>query len=339
MPEPALSVTRFAGILTLCLSALPLAGRPTTMPVMAPAQVAVVRAWSRATPRVTAVGVAYFEITNGGAADDLLAIESPVCASVEMHSTTMNNGVMQMRRTDSVTVPAGGHVAFEPSGLHAMLLGLKSPLTAGQRIPLTLVFRHAGKVSAVALVQGIAAEGSPPATTRAAPATNFKLSVWPQRARSPSFELIDAAGRVRRLGDYRGRIVVLFFGFVRCPDVCPAELFKLSLVMKKLGALSERVQVLFVTLDPDRDTRAVLQGYVAAFDPRFVGLTGTTAQIDAAAANFFVEYARVGAGADYTIDHSSSTFVLDASGRLRLVGAVTAGVDDYAHDLAALAAP
>ena len=299
--------------------------------------VAVVRAWSRATPPGTSVGVAYFEVTNGGAADELLTIDSPACARVEMHATTMVNGTMQMRQTGPVSVPAGGRIAFEPSGLHAMLFGLKAPLRAGQRVPLTFVFRHAGTLSVEAIVQGIGAQGPLPGAADAPPTAAYRLSVWPQRAQSPGFELVDAAGRLRRLSDFRGRIVVLFFGFVHCPDACPAELFKLSLVMKKLGSLSDRVQVLFVTLDPQRDTRAVLKSYVAAFDPRFVGLTGTTSQIDAAAASFFVEYARVASGTDYTIDHSTSTFVLDAAGRLRLVGTVNTAVDDYAHDLAVLA--
>lgn len=148
---------------------------------------------------------------------------------------------------------------------------------------------------------------------------------------------MDFEGRPRVLADYRGRIVVVFFGFVRCPDACPAELFKLALVMKKLGPSAKRVQVLFITLDPERDTPSVLKDYVGAFDPRFVGLTGTPAQIDRAAASFFVQYARVAVGSDYTIDHSTATFVLDGSGRLRLVGALNSSVDDFTHDVIALA--
>jgi protein SCO1/2 len=169
------------------------------------------------------------------------------------------------------------------------------------------------------------------------PPSDFRLAVWPKRADSPDFKLVDFDGRPRALADYRGHVVLVFFGFLRCPDVCPAELFKLSLVMKQLGPARERIRVLFITLDPERDTGKLLKSYVTAFDPRFVGLTGTTAQIDQAAGSFYVEYARVGAGDDYTIDHSTSTFVLDAGGRLRLVGAMNASVGDYAHDLAALA--
>jgi protein SCO1/2 len=174
-------------------------------------------------------------------------------------------------------------------------------------------------------------------TATAAPGDTYRLALWPRQGESPDFQLMDVNGHRRTLRDYRGRIAVVFFGFVHCPDVCPAELFKLGLVMKRLGTLAQRVQVLFITLDPDRDTRSLLKSYVTAFDPHFIGLTGTTAQIDRAAARFYVEYARVGIPGDYTIDHSSSTFVLDAQGRLRLVGTTKTTAADYAHDLAVLA--
>jgi protein SCO1/2 len=101
------------------------------------------------------------------------------------------------------------------------------------------------------------------------------------------------------LRDYRGRIVVIFFGFLRCPDACPAGLFKLALVMKQFGPIAAQVQVLFVTLDPERDAPPLLKSYAAAFHPGFVGLAGTSAQVDRAASSFNVEYARVPLGKDY----------------------------------------
>ena len=168
-------------------------------------------------------------------------------------------------------------------------------------------------------------------------AADYRLAAWPPHAESPQLNQTEAGGAPRSLADYRGRVVVVFFGFVHCPDACPTELFKLALVLKKLGVLRERIQVLFITLDPERDTPAVLKSYVSAFDPHIVALTGTTAQIDAAAASFFVQYARVGSGADYTIDHSTSTYVIDAAGRLRLIGGMKTTIGDYAHDLSALA--
>jgi protein SCO1/2 len=298
--------------------------------------ISVVGAWSRSTAPGASVGVVYFEVINTGPTDTLLTIECPAAERVEMHATARADGIMKMRQVASVDIPARGRLSFQPGGLHAMLIGIKQPLKEGGRLPLTLVFRGAGKLRFEAAIQGLGTMN--PAAAAAPPPADFRLAVWPQRAESPALRLSDFDGRPRRLADYRGRVLVIFFGFVRCPDACPAELFKLALAMKRLGPLSEHMQVLFVTLDPQRDTPQVLKSYVTAFDPRFVGLTGSTAEIDRAAMSFYVEYARVGRGADYSIDHSTSTFVLDAHGRLRLVGTLDTTVDDLVHDLALVAA-
>jgi protein SCO1/2 len=304
----------------------------------------VVGAWSRSTAPGASVGVVYFEVINTGPADTLLTIECPAAERVEMHATARADGIMKMRRVASVDIPARGRLSFQPGALHAMLIGIKQPLKEGGRLPLTLVFRGAGKLRFEAAIQGLGATdpspitNPPPASAVLPLPADFRLAVWPQRAESPALRLFDFDGRPRQLADYRGRVLVIFFGFVRCPDACPAELFKLALAMKRLGPLSEHVQVLFVTLDPERDTPQVLKSYVTAFDPRFVGLSGSTAEIDRAAMSFYVEYARVGRGADYSIDHSTSTFVLDAHGRLRLVGTLETTVDDWVHDLGLVAA-
>ena len=205
-------------------------------------------------------------------------------------------------------------------------------------------------MSAMVLLGAVAAAFAAPAASavrpdaassmlaaQAASSAGYRLEVWPQHAGSPDFLLNDSAGRQRTLRDYRGRVVVVFFGYARCPDVCPSELYKLSLALKQLGNLRERIQVLFITLDPQRDTPALLKSYVAAFDPSFEALTGTAALIDKAAASFYVEYARVGDGADYSIDHSTSTFVIDGGGRLRLVGTMKSTAGDFTHDLRELA--
>jgi protein SCO1/2 len=186
-------------------------------------------------------------------------------------------------------------------------------------------------------VPAVAAAAFLSAALAAAP-PDYRLAVWPPHAESPQFNLVDLDGRPRSPANFRGKVMVIFFGFVHCPDACPTELLKLALVMKRLGNVSDRIQVVFITLDPERDTPAVLKSYVSAFDPRFIALTGTNAQIDAAASSFFVQYARVGTGADYSIDHSTSTYVIDATGRLRLIGGMKTAVDDYAHDLSELAA-
>jgi len=185
----------------------------------------------------------------------------------------------------------------------------------------------------VAILSGVSWAAPP-----AAPLQADRLPVWPGEFGSPAFELLDTEGVARTLLDYRGRIVVIFFGFMHCPDACPAGLFKLAQVMKQLGQAAAQVQVLFVTLDPERDTPPSLKRYVSAFDPRFIGLTGTAAQVDRAASSFNVQYARVPLGKDYTIDHSTGVFVFDGAGRLRLIGATHSPVADFVHGIAALAA-
>ena len=149
------------------------------------------------------------------------------------------------------------------------------------------------------------------------------------------FTLTDAAGARRSLADYHGKVVVLFFGYTHCPDVCPTTLAQLAQARRLLGADAERVQVLFVTLDPERDTPQLLQRYVPAFDPSFVGLTGSRQQIEAAAREFKVFFQKVdGPTPDsYTLDHSSGSFVFDPQGRVRLYLSDKSRPDQIAPDL------
>jgi protein SCO1/2 len=132
--------------------------------------------------------------------------------------------------------------------------------------------------------------------------------------------LTDPSGRRRSLEEFRGKIVIVFFGYVHCPDVCPTTLGDLANVMKQLGQDAHKVQVLFVTLDPERDTPSVLAGYTAAFDPGFLGLYGDADATRRAAGEFKVFYEkRPGSQpGDYSIDHSAQSYVIDAHGRLRL---------------------
>jgi len=132
--------------------------------------------------------------------------------------------------------------------------------------------------------------------------------------------LTDQNGKPRTLADFRGKVVVLFFGYTHCPDVCPTTLAELSQVMKRLGSDADRVQVLFVTVDPERDSPAALSQYVTAFDPRFLGLLGDAAATRLAAKEFkvFYEKHKGPAPGEYTVDHSAGTYVIDPEGRLRL---------------------
>jgi protein SCO1/2 len=150
------------------------------------------------------------------------------------------------------------------------------------------------------------------------------------------FSLPDTQGKVRTLADYKGKAVVLFVGYTHCPDVCPATLADLAQAMQRLGPDASRVQVLFVTLDPARDTPAVLDPYVHAFNPSFQGLRpASDADLAAFAKAFRVVYAKVPAksGDDYTLDHTAGSYVFDPSGTLRLFARDDQGPDPWVHDL------
>jgi protein SCO1/2 len=149
------------------------------------------------------------------------------------------------------------------------------------------------------------------------------------------FALQDAEGRERKLADFRGKAVVLFFGYTQCPDVCPTTLATLAETMKRLGPDADRVQVLFVTVDPDRDTAALLRQYVPAFDRRFLGLRGDADATARTAKEFKVIYEKVPGATpgSYTMDHSAGSYVFDPQGRLRLYVANGQGPDVFAHDL------
>ncbi len=132
--------------------------------------------------------------------------------------------------------------------------------------------------------------------------------------------LTDHTGKPRTLADFRGKVVVVFFGYVRCPDVCPTTLAELKSVIGQLGEEGKRVQVLFVTLDPERDTRELLAQYVPAFHPDFLGLYGDKEQIARTAKEFKVFYQKVpGSRPDnYSVDHTAGSYVFDPNGRIRL---------------------
>lgn len=152
--------------------------------------------------------------------------------------------------------------------------------------------------------------------------------------------LTDHGGRARTLADFRGKAIVLFFGYTSCPDVCPTSLARFAEVMKALGPQADQVQVLFVTLDPERDSLQRLKDYVPWFHPSFLGLRGDAAQTAAVAKEFRVFSARkeVGGGMGYVLDHSAGSYVVDPAGHLRLYQRDTASVDETVEDLRRLLA-
>lgn len=149
------------------------------------------------------------------------------------------------------------------------------------------------------------------------------------------FTLTDHTGKTRSLADFKGKAVFIFFGYANCPDVCPTTMAEMASVMKSLGPKAEQVQVLFVSVDPERDTADLLSKYVPAFDPRFLGLTGDKAAIDKVAKDFKLFYQKVPNkdGEGYTVDHTAGSYVFDPDGRLRLFVRHGQGPDPIAHDL------
>jgi protein SCO1/2 len=171
----------------------------------------------------------------------------------------------------------------------------------------------------------------PPAVpTVAFKATDITGAPW-----GKDFRLTDHQGRQRTLADFRGRLVAIFFGYTHCPDVCPTTLSDFAMALRELGDDGKRVQVLFVTVDPERDTQELLARYVPSFNPDFLGLYTDPVSLATLAKDFKVVYQKntPPSSKTYLIDHSAGTYVYDASGQLRLLIPYGAGPQDIAHDL------
>lgn len=150
-----------------------------------------------------------------------------------------------------------------------------------------------------------------------------------------AFALTDHNGKQRSLEDFRGQVVVMFFGFTHCPDVCPTTLAELAGAVKRLGPAGEKVQVLLVTIDPERDTPELLAKYVTAFNPKFLALRGNADETARVAKEFKVIYQKVAGPREenYAMDHSAGSYIFDRQGRLRLYVSYGRGADVFAHDI------
>ncbi|WP_174262764.1 MULTISPECIES: SCO family protein [unclassified Variovorax] len=155
------------------------------------------------------------------------------------------------------------------------------------------------------------------------------------------FTLSDADGKQRTLADFKGKVVVMFFGYAQCPDVCPTTMSEMAQVKQQLGSDGDKLQVLFVTVDPARDTPTVMKAYMGAFDPGFVALIPTPEQLSALAKDYKVYYKKVEGKTptSYSMDHSAASFVYDTEGRVRLYARYGAGVPAMVSDLKALLKP
>jgi len=187
-----------------------------------------------------------------------------------------------------------------------------------------------------ALLAGCEKPGSSPGA--AAPSFRGVDVTGAEYARS--FSLPDPDGKLRTLADFKGKVTVVFFGYTQCPDVCPTTMAELAQVKKSLGADGERVQGVFISVDPDRDTPELLKAYMGSFDPSFVALRGTADQVAATAKEFKVFYAKVPGKTEgsYTMDHTAGSYVFDPSGKLRLFVRYGGGAESLATDIKALLA-
>ncbi len=147
------------------------------------------------------------------------------------------------------------------------------------------------------------------------------------------FRLTDPDGKERSLADFRGKAVMVFFGFTQCPDICPTALFRATEIKRLLGADADAFQVIFITIDPERDAPEVLKQYVSAFDPAFLGLYGDMATTRQTAVEFKVFYQKVPTGGSYTMDHTTVSFVFDAEGKLRLALGHALSAQECADDI------
>ncbi|MBK1890099.1 SCO family protein [Undibacterium sp. 14-3-2] len=183
------------------------------------------------------------------------------------------------------------------------------------------------KLFACALIAGLAACGKPGEKFNNTDLTGLDYA--------QDFSLTDHNGKARTLKDFRGKLVVMFFGYTQCPDVCPTTMVEMANVMQKMGPQADKVQVLFVTIDPERDTQALMAAYVPNFDPRFLGLYGDAAATAKVAKDFKVYYQKVDGKTptSYTMDHTAGSYVFDTEGRLRLFLRHGQGAEPIVHDL------
>jgi protein SCO1 len=197
---------------------------------------------------------------------------------------------------------------------------------------LILASSLAGGLAAVVGLAGCDRAGSPSAQFKAVDITGAEYA--------RELNLTDADGQRRSLTDFKGKVTVVFFGFTQCPDVCPTTLLELAEVKKALGADGARVQGVFVTIDPERDTAEILKAYVGNFGADFVALRGTPDETKAAAKAFKIYYNKVPGKTEtsYTMDHTAGSYVFDTQGRVRLFTRYGTGAEALRHDLKILLA-
>jgi protein SCO1/2 len=161
----------------------------------------------------------------------------------------------------------------------------------------------------------------------------LKAGVFDPPRPAPDFSLSGSRDAELKLSSYRGKVIVLGFGFTSCPDVCPTTLAVLAQARRHLGAQGTDLQVIYITVDPERDDAARLRKYLATFDPTFIGGTGTAEQLTAVRRNYGIAASKRGTGSSYSVAHSSFTYLIDRNGNLRALMPYGHTAEDYAHDV------
>jgi protein SCO1/2 len=173
-------------------------------------------------------------------------------------------------------------------------------------------------------------------TAPAAEVEVLKAGVFNPAREAPEFSVHGSDGAPLLLSHYRGKVVVLAFGYTSCPNVCPVTLAVLAQAHRKLGAQGSQVQVIYITVDPERDSAERLRQYLAAFDSTFVGGTGTAMQMAEVRRSYGVTAEKVGTGKDYAVAHSSFVYLITREGKLRALMPFGHKADDYVHDISLL---
>ncbi len=236
----------------------------------------------------------YMRIENSGSESDrLLSATAEITPRVEIQETKDTGGMLDVRLLDGgLEVPPGVTLQLRPGSYRLLFRDLDRQLKEGERFSGTLTFEKAGTA-----------------------AVTYEVGAFVPSIGGP-FALIDQNGKPFSNADLLGKPYAIFFGYTHCPDVCPTTLFEMSAALQKLGADADRLRLVFVTVDPERDTSDLLKEYLSAFDDRIVGLTGTAETIDAAAKAFHTFYQKVpGENGDYSMDHSASVILMDAEGK------------------------
>ena len=320
--------------------------------------ITVEQPWSRATPGGAKTGAVYMTLDNkSGTADRLTGASSDVADKLQIHEMKVENGVMQMREiAGGLPIPASGSVVLKPGSYHVMLIGLKKPLTAGEKFPLTLTFEKAGNISVTVPVQAMGATqdkggmggmggmqaqvwrrhgpygdevmrarqwiwvalagllGFSAAALGIVYVMSFRGAVHGVTATTQiggPFTLVDDTGATVTEKTLAGKPYAMYFGYTFCPDVCPTTLLDLSRWIKKLGPDADRLNYVFVTVDPERDTVQSMHAYLSSFDKHIRGYTGTPAEIAQIAKEYRVYYKKVPTDdGGYTMDHSAIIYLM-----------------------------